>query len=217
MAKISKFGLIATKIGMTSIPTEEGNFIAVTLLKVEDQKITKILDLERDGYCGFQVGYKKKSETRLTKADITRLRKVQIEDNYAKFCEFRTTDKPEASVGDQLTVELLKDVTAVDVTGFTKGRGFQGAVKRWGSAIGRKSHGSRFHRRPGSLGSNTSPGRVFKNKHQPGQMGVEQRTARNLSVVDVDVARNVIAVKGSIPGNRKSYIEIRETNKAQRN
>lgn len=214
MAKTSDKGLIVKKVGMTRMVDAEGRLIPVTLLKVEDQKITKILTPERDGYHGFQVGYFLKSEKNLTKADVHRLRKVEVEDCFARFREFRTGGTLDGlQLGQAMTAELFKDVNAIDVTGVTKGRGFQGAVKRWGSTIGRMTHGSRFHRRPGSLGSNTTPGRVFKNKPQPGHMGVEACTVKNIRVVDVDMENNVIAIKGSVPGHREGYLEIRPTNK----
>lgn len=214
MAKTSDKGLIVKKVGMTRMVDAEGRLIPVTLLKVEDQKITKILTPERDGYHGFQVGYFLKSEKNLTKADVHRLRKVEVEESFARFREFRTGGALDGlQLGQAMTAELFKDINAIDVTGVTKGRGYQGAVKRWGSTIGRMTHGSRFHRRPGSLGSNTTPGRVFKNKPQPGHMGVEARTIKNIRVVDVDMENNVIAIKGSVPGHREGYLEIRPTNK----
>ncbi|MCB9228293.1 MAG: 50S ribosomal protein L3 [Deltaproteobacteria bacterium] len=214
MAKICEKGLIVSKVGMTRMVDTEGRVIPVTLLKVEDQRVTKLLTPERDGYYGYQVGYAPGAEKNLTKADISRLRKVEVEGNYSKFIEFRTSAATDSEIGRAMTAELFQGVGAVDVTGVTRGRGFQGAVKRWGSRIGRKSHGSRFHRRPGSLGQNTSPGRVFKNKHQPGQMGVAMRTVRNIRVMDVDTVNNVIAVKGSVPGHKEGFLEIRPTNKA---
>lgn len=212
MGKKSEKGLIAKKIGMTRIVSEDGEIVPVTLLQVPTQKITKVLSGEKDGYEGYQVGYFEKSEKNLTKPDTGRLRKVGVSENFAKFIEFRTEGSAsDRKIGDALTAEILKDVKTLNITGYTKGRGFQGAVKRWGASIGRMTHGSRFHRRPGSLGQCTTPGRVFKNKHQPGHMGVEKRTALNVKVVDVDVERNVIAIKGSIPGWRESYVEIRES------
>jgi len=214
MAKICDKGLIVKKVGMTRMVDAEGRLIPVTLLKIEEQKITKILTPDRDGYHGFQVGYFAKSAKNLTGADLQRLRKVEVPENFARFKEFRTQGAVDGiSVGQAMTAELFKDVGAIDITGITKGRGYQGAVKRWGSAIGRMTHGSRFHRRPGSLGSNTTPGRVFKNNHQPGQLGVEACTVRNIRVVDVDTDNNVIAIKGSVPGHREGYLEIRPTNK----
>ena len=214
MSKIREKGLIAKKVGMTRVVDARGEMVPVTLLKVEKQKITKVLSTDKDGYSGFQVGFMVKSEKNITKADVTRLRKSGVEENFSKFMEFRTpADVKDLKVGEAVTADLFKDVQSVDITGLTKGRGFQGAVKRWGASIGRMTHGSRFHRRPGSLGQCTTPGRVFKGKHQPGQMGAKTQTVQNLSVVKVDPETGVIAIKGSIPGNRKSLVQIRETNK----
>lgn len=206
-------GIIAKKIGMTRIVDDKGVMVPVTLLEVQDQKVTKILTEERDGYNGFQVGYFTKAEKNLTKPDVTRLRKSSIQDNYARFKEFRTATPVEGlEVGAAFTAELFAEVAAVDVSGSTKGRGFQGSVKRWGSRIGRMTHGSRFHRRPGSLGQCTTPGRVYKNKKMPGQYGDIRKTVKNLQVLKVDTDMNVIAVKGSTPGNKNGFIEIRPTN-----
>lgn len=214
MAKISEKGLVARKVGMTRMVDADGNMIPVTLLQVENQKITKVLTPERDGYHGLQVGYFTKQEKNLTKADVQRLRKVGVETNYARFKEFRTAGPLEGlDVGTALTVAMLEGVTNVDICGLTKGRGFQGSVKRHGNAIGRMTHGSRFHRRPGSLGQNTTPGRVFKNKKMPGHMGVEQITIKNLKIMDIDLENNLIAIKGSVPGQRHGFLEVRPTNK----
>ena len=211
MARKSEKGLIAKKIGMTRVASEDGKVIPVTLLQIAKQKVTKVLSGEKDGYEAYQVGYFEKAEKNLTKPDLGRLRKNGVDENFAKFTEFRTTKSVEVKLGETLTAEHFKGIEALDVTGLTKGKGFQGAVKRWGASIGRMTHGSRFHRRPGSLGQCTTPGRVFKNKHQPGQMGVVQRTALNVKVVDVDVENNVIAVRGSVPGWREGFVEIRES------
>ena len=164
-------GLVAKKVGMSRFIMDDGKIIPVTILEVMDQKVTKVLDLEKDGYTGYQIGYGQKSEKNLSKADIHRLRKANVKENYSKFCEFRVSEKEskEIAAGATLTAESFANIETVDVTGTSKGRGFQGAVKRWNASIGRMTHGSRFHRRPGSLGQCTSPGRVFKNKHQPGQ------------------------------------------------
>lgn len=192
----------------------DGKMIPVTLLQVEDQKVTKVLTPERDGYHGLQVGFFTKSEKNLTKPDVQRLRKSGIEINYAKFKEFRTPGPVEGmEIGAALTASLLEGISNVDVSGLTKGRGFQGAVKRWNRAIGRMTHGSRFHRRPGSLGQCTTPGRVFKNKKMPGHMGDEVRTIKNLKIMDIDLENNLIALKGSVPGQRHGFLEIRPTNK----
>jgi large subunit ribosomal protein L3 len=199
-------GIIAKKIGMTRMVDGEGQLTAVTLLQVETQRVTKILTPERDGYHGIQVGYYTKAEKHLTKPDLTRLRKSSIQDNFTRFKEFRLEGAPSIEIGHQFKAEVLEGVKAIDATGITKGRGFAGAHQRWNSAVGRMSHGSRFHRRPGSLGMRSTPGRTFKNRHQPGHMGHEQVTIQNLDVLDIDKENNVIAVRGSVPGHRDGFL-----------
>ncbi len=209
-------GLIAKKVGMTRILDGEGQMVPVTLLKVEGQKVTKILSAERDGYTGIQVGYQEKPERKLTKGDVARLRKVGVQESYTKFKEFRLADgeKP-LDLGTLVSASLLEGVSSVDVTGITKGHGFEGAITRWGHSSGRRSHGSNFYRLPGSLGMRTTPGRVFKNKEVPGHMGMLQVTIQNLKVIDVDVEANVIALKGSVPGSRNGFVLVRPSVKAK--
>lgn len=207
-------GLVAKKIGMTRMVDKNGQLIAVTLLQVENQKVTKVLTKERDGYDAYQVGFKETKEKNLAKPDVARMRKVNVSDNFTQFKEFRTESPVAVELGVQLTTELLNGVTSVDVTGLTKGRGFTGSVKRWNTAVGRWSHGSRFHRSPGSLGTRTTPGRVFKGKPVPGHYGVEQVTIQNLSVVDVDQENSLIALSGAVPGHRNGYLFINPSVKA---
>jgi large subunit ribosomal protein L3 len=207
-------GLVAKKIGMTRMVDKNGQMIAVTLLQVENQKVTKILTKERDGYDAYQVGYKETKEKNLAKPDVARMRKVNVKENFTTFKEFRTEAPVAVELGAQLTTELLNGVTAVDVTGLTKGRGFSGSVKRWDTAVGRWSHGSRFHRSPGSLGTRTTPGRVFMGKKIPGVYGTEQVTIQNLSVVDVDKENSLIALSGAVPGHRNGYLFIKPSIKA---
>jgi len=207
-------GLVVKKVGMTRMVDSEGRMIPVTLVQADNQKITKVLTPERDGYHGIQVGFYLKPEHRLNKPDVHRLRKTQIDENYSKFREFRLeAPSEELKLGAPLTVSGFEKVGAVDATGITKGRGFQGAIKRHGSARGRMSHGSCYHRRTGSLGNRSTPGRVFKNKKIPGHMGVDARTIQNLKVVDVDVQNNVIALKGSVPGHRDGYLILKPSQK----
>ena len=188
---------------------DQGVYVPVTVLKVELQKVTKTLTVERDGYDAYQVGCEIKAKKNLTKADLARMEKASIEEAFSRFQEFRTGKEPSKhQVGDVIGAGILADIGTVDITGVTKGRGFQGAVRRFGATIGRMTHGSRFHRRPGSLGMRSTPGRVFKNKHQPGHMGVDQRTVQNLSVMKVDVEQNIIAVKGSVPGHRNAIVQV---------
>ena len=207
-------GLVAKKIGMTRMVDKNGHMIAVTLLQVENQKITKVLTKERDGYDAYQVGFKETKEKNLAKPDVARMRKVNVKENFTVFKEFRTEAPVAIELGTQLTTDLFSGVTSVDVTGITKGRGFTGSVKRWDTAVGRWSHGSRFHRSPGSLGTRTTPGRVFKGKPVPGHYGVEQVTIQNLSVVDVDKDNSLIALSGAVPGHRNGYLFIKPSIKA---
>lgn len=194
----------------------EGRMVPVTLLQIDGQKVTKVCTKEREGYSAYQVGYYQKEERKLTKPDVARLRKVDVKESYSRFREVRLDGAaPEDfKVGRALMAEDLEGVTAVDVTGLTKGRGFTGVIKRWNSARGRMTHGSQYHRRTGSIGSNTSPGRVIKNKKMPGHYGVERVTMLNLKVMDLDKNNNVIAIKGSVPGHENSYLVLRPSIKA---
>jgi len=211
-------GLIAKKIGMTRMVDSEGQMTPVTLLQVELQKVTKVLTEERDGYSALQVGYDTKAEKRLSKPDLGRLRKANIAENFSKFREFKASSATaDLLVGTSLEWQaMFEGVTAVDVTGLTKGRGFSGAHVRWNSAVGRMSHGSRFHRRPGSLGMRSTPGRVMKNRHQPGQYGAEQVTIQNLDVLDFDQNSRVLSVRGSVPGHRDGFLVVRPSIKAKK-
>jgi large subunit ribosomal protein L3 len=208
--KIKAKALIGKKVGMTRVYDDKGQMIPVTLLEIPNLKVTKVLTPERDGYHGFQLGYYEKREVLLTKPDITRLRKASVTENFSRFKEFRIDSPiPEIVLGKALSAKEFEGVSSVDVMGLTRGQGFQGAVKRWGASIGRKSHGSDFHRRPGSLGMRSTPARVFKNKPMPGRLGGERTTVLNLSVVEVDIENNLIAVKGSVPGNSGSFVALR--------
>jgi large subunit ribosomal protein L3 len=208
MAKIRQKGLIAKKVGMTRVVDTDGNVIPVTLLHVPEQQVTKVMSVEREGYTGYQIGFQEKAEKHLSRADLKRLEKAGVKTLFSRNVEFRASEVA-LQVGESLTVEQLKDVSIVDITGLTKGRGFQGAIKRWNSSRGPMTHGSHYHRRTGSLGQNSSPSRVFKNKKMPGHLGVEQVTVRNLEVVRVDLEQNLIAIKGSVPGHNNCYIEVR--------
>jgi large subunit ribosomal protein L3 len=195
----------------------EGQMTAVTLLQVTQQKVTKILTPERDGYHAIQVGYFAKAEKHLTKPDVSRLRKVGITDNFTRFREFRyPSAQADLALGTSLELTALEGIGAVDITGISKGRGFSGAHRRWNAAVGRMSHGSRFHRRPGSLGMRSTPGRVMKNRHQPGHMGDERVTLMNLKVLDFDKENSVLAVRGSVPGHRDGFLVIRPSIKTKK-
>jgi len=211
------YGVVAKKIGMTRMVDSEGAFIPVTLLKVEHQKVTKHLSPERDGYCAIQIGYQAKKAKKLARADVFRLKKVGIDDKFSLFFESRMKIVPnDRPLGYEITGEELEGLGHIDVTGISKGKGFQGAVRRWGHKTGKQTHGSHFHRRPGSLGQRTTPGRVFKNKKMPGHQGAVRKTVQNLKVVDLNKEEKILAVKGSVPGCRNSYVLVRAQIKSKK-
>lgn len=206
-------GFVGKKIGMTRMPDGD-SLAAVTLIKLEKQKVTAVRTIAKNGYNAVQIGYYPKRPVRLGKPDIGRLRKAGIEDSFARFREFRVAQSvDDQHIGKDLTINMVADALAeaklLDVQGITKGRGFQGAIKRWGSKTGRSTHGSRFHRRPGSLGQRAAPGRVFKNRKQPGQMGGVRCTMQNMRVLAIDKELDLIAVRGSVPANKGAYVIMR--------
>lgn len=209
------YGLIGRKAGMTRIP-HEGELSAVTLIKIETQKVIAVMNAARNGYDALKIGYDMRKEKQLCKPDRGRLRKAGISENFARSKEFRSGEPvPDDCVGSVLDVDMLKDVKRLDVQGITKGRGFQGVVKRWGHKTGRRTHGSRFHRRPGSLSGRAAPARVFKNKKLPGQTGNVKRTVQNLKVLAIDTEQRIVAVKGAVPGQRGGFVLLKPAIKAR--
>lgn len=200
-------GLIGRKIGMTQIYTTEGNVIPVTVLEVGPCPILQIKTRDKDGYEALKLSFLE-SKKGLTNQMKGVYEKAGIEPHkYIK--EFRC-DSGEYKVGDNLTIDLYKDVNFIDVTGITKGKGFQGVIKRWGFHGGKMTHGSMFHRRPGSIGKCQWPGRVLKGKKLPGRMGGVKKTVQSLKVVDIDSSKNVVLVKGAVPGPNNGIVYIKE-------
>ncbi len=209
--KNSFLGIVAKKVGMTRMVSQDGTVTPVTLLEITSQKVTKMMEPTKDGYAAYQVGYFEKAEKNLNKPDLSRLRKTGINNNFTNFKEFRSSNKAVEGlqVGSELDVSMLEGVSSVDITGVTKGRGFQGAIKRWGSARGRMSHGSCYHRRTGSLGMRATPGRVFKNKKMPGHHGTHNITMQNLTVMNIDKDNRLLAIKGSVPGYSNGFVFVK--------
>ncbi len=195
-------GLVGRKLGMTRIFTEDGQSLPVTVIEVEANRVTQLKTLETDGYTAVQVTTGVKKASRLTKAEAGHFAKAQVEAGRGLW-EFRLNDGEgsELVTGSELKVELFADVKKVDVTGTSKGKGFAGTVKRWNFRTQDMTHGnSRSHRVPGSIGQNQSPGKVFKGKKMAGHMGNERVTVQSLDLVRVDVERNLLLVKGAVPG-----------------
>lgn len=208
-----KKGIIGKKIGMTQIFDEVGNVIPVTIIE-SGCVVTQKKTADKDGYDAVQLGFDDVKEKHLTKAEKGHFAKANVTPKkYLK--EFRLENCADINVGDTISVDTFAAGDKVDVTGITKGRGYTGAVKRWGNHILRMTHGTGpIHREVGSMGANSSPSRVFKNKKMAGQYGNEQVTVLNLVVVKIDAEKNILAVKGAIPGARGGIVFIRDSVKA---
>lgn len=195
-------GLIGRKVGMTRIFTPEGVSIPVTVIEVDANRVTQVKTLETDGYRAIQVTTGTKKASRLVKPEAGHFAKAGVEAGRGLW-EFRLADGEgsDIAVGAELKVELFSDVKMVDVTGQSKGKGFAGTIKRWNFSMGDATHGNSLsHRSPGSIGQRQSPGRVFEGKKMAGHMGDERVTVQSLEVVRVDAERNLLLVKGAVPG-----------------
>lgn len=206
-------GILGKKVGMTQIFTENGELIPVTVIEATPNVVLQVKTVETDGYEAVQVGFQDKRDIlsnkpakgHVAKANTTPKRFIR---------EFNDVELGEYEVGKEITVDVFQAGDIVDVTGTTKGHGFQGAIKRHGQSRGPMAHGSRYHRRPGSMGGASDPSRVFKGKKLAGRMGGDRVTVQNLEIVRVDADKNVILVKGNVPGAKKSLIEIKTAVKA---
>ena len=208
-----KKGIIGKKLAMTQIFDEKGNVIPVTLIEAGPCVVAQKKTVENDGYAAIQLAYEDAKEKHLTKAELGHFKKAGITPK-KHLKEFRLDDCSAYEVGSVVTVETFAAGEKVDITGITKGRGFAGCVKRWGHHILRMTHGTGpIHRQPGSMGV-IDPARIFKNKKMPGQYGNEQVTILNLVAVKIDAEKNLIAVKGAVPGSKGGIVFIRDSVKA---
>jgi len=205
--------LIGKKVGMTQIFDETGKVIPVTAIQAGPCVIAQIKTVETDGYNAIQLGFGDVKETKLNKPKKGHFAKVKIAPKkYLR--EFRTDAVEELTVGTELKADVFEIGDRLDIQGTTKGKGFQGVIKRHGQSRGPMGHGSMYHRRPGSMGATSTPGRVFKGKKLPGHMGRTTVTIQNLDVVKVDTDKNVILVKGSVPGAKGAILKIKLSVKA---
>ena len=210
-----KKAILATKVGMTQIFNDEGVLVPVTVLQAGPCVVTQVKTEENDGYKAVQVGFVDKREKLVNKPVKSHFDKAGV--SYKRFVrEFRFENSEEYNVKDEIKADIFAAGDKVDATAISKGKGFQGAIKRLGQSRGPMAHGSKFHRHQGSNGSATTPGRVFKGKGMPGQMGNKKITTQNLEIVKVDVENNLILVKGAVPGPKKSLVTLKETVKANK-
>ena len=204
-----KKGIYGKKLGMTQIFDNDGLVIPVTVVEVEPSLVLRKKTVETDGYNALVIATGEVKEKQMNKPDKGQFDKVKLA--YKKYVkELRLDDIESYNVGDELKADIFEAGELVDVQGISKGKGFQGVIKRHGQHIGPKGHGSMYHRRPGSMGPTSSPGRVFPGKKLPGQTGKETITVQNLQVVKVDMDKNVILIKGSVPGYKKSLVKIKD-------
>ena len=210
-----KKAILATKVGMTQIFNEDGVLTPVTVLQAGPCVVTQVKTLENDGYEAVQVGFADKREKLVNKPMKGHFDKAGV--SYKRFVrEFRFDNASDYNVKDEIKSDIFAAGDKIDATAISKGKGFQGAIKRHGQSRGPMAHGSKFHRHQGSNGSATTPGRVFKGKGMPGQMGAKRITIQNLEVVRVDAENNIILVKGAVPGPKKSLVTLKETVKTDK-
>ncbi|EAE6219880.1 50S ribosomal protein L3 [Listeria monocytogenes] len=206
-------GILGRKVGMTQVFTENGELIPVTVIEAAQNVVLQKKTVETDGYEAVQIGFEDKrailsnkpEQGHVAKANTTPKRFIR---------EFRDVNLDEYEIGAEVKVDVFAEGDIIDATGVSKGKGFQGVIKRHGQSRGPMAHGSRYHRRPGSMGP-VAPNRVFKNKLLPGRMGGEQITIQNLEIVKVDVEKNVLLVKGNVPGAKKALVQIKTATKAK--
>ncbi len=210
-----KKAILATKVGMTQIFNEDGALTPVTVLQAGPCVVVQVKTIENDGYEAVKVGFVETRDKLVSNPVKKYLEKIGVPcKRYIK--EFRFENSADYSIKDEIKADIFAVGDKVDATAISKGKGFQGAIKRLGQSRGPMAHGSKFHRHQGSNGSATTPGRVFKGKGMPGHMGSKKVTIQNLEVVRVDVENNLILVKGAVPGAKKSLITIKETVKASK-
>ena len=203
-------GILGKKVGMTQVFKENGDVVPVTVVKAGPCPVVQKKTETVDGYEAVQLGFEDAKEFRVNKPESGHFEKHDVEPKkYIK--EFRMDGTEELETGDEITVETFSAGEKVDVTGTSKGKGFAGTVKRWNFNTGPKTHGSRNYRLPGSIGQSADPARVFKGKKMPGRMGRDKVTVQNLEVVKVDSEKNLLLIKGGLPGPKKGLLEITET------
>ncbi len=208
-----KKAILATKVGMTQIFNEDGVLTPVTVLQAGPCVVTQVKTVEKDGYSAVQVGFVDKREKLVNKPLKGMFDKAGV--SYKRFVrEFRFENAEEYSVKDEIKADVFTAGDKIDATAISKGKGFQGAIKRHGQSRGPMAHGSKYHRHAGSNGACSDPSKVFKGKKMAGHMGAKQITIQNLEVVRVDVENNLLLVKGSVPGPKKALITIKETVKS---
>lgn len=202
--------IIGKKLGMSQIFTEEGKVIPVTVVEAGPCPVVQVKTKENEGYDAVQVAFGEIKETRVTKPVAGHFKKASVKPaRYLR--ELRLSDCSKYTVGSEIKCDVFAEGEHVDVSGVSKGHGYSGVIQRWNQHRGPMAHGSGFHRGIGSMGANSSPSRIFKNKKMPGQWGAEKVTVQNLTIAKVDAARNLLLIKGALPGSKGSLVVIKKS------
>lgn len=212
--KVDLVEFCGVKAGMTRIFDTRGNHVPVTVIKLIPNRISQVKTKEKDGYEAYQVAYGEKRESLVSKPVKGHLKSAKIEQSLTRFFEV-STEVEASNLGKEVGFDAFAEESYVDVTGISKGKGCQGVIKRFHFAGGPASHGSHFHRRPGSIGQRATPARVYANKKLPGHMGAKTRTTQNLKVIAVNVEKGFMLIKGSVPGAKNSFVRIKKAIKKQ--
>ncbi|MBV6518421.1 MAG: 50S ribosomal protein L3 [Candidatus Brocadia sp.] len=198
-------GFLGKKIGMTQIYSDDGALLPVTLIQAGPCSVMQIKTVENDGYSAVQLGFDDRKKKHATKSEIGHGAKMSLEPK--RFIrEIRSETGADVKLGQRIGVDILQDVKTINVIGITKGKGYAGVMKRWNFKGGLNTHGSTRHRPPGSIGSNTDPGRVIRGKKMAGRLGGERVTIKNIDIIKIDAERNLLFVKGAVPGHKGSYL-----------
>lgn len=204
-----KKAILGKKLGMTQIFKEDGELVPVTVIEAGPCVVIQVKNNEIDKYAAVKIGYSDIREKLVNKPIKGQYEKAEAP--YKRYMrEFRFENSSDYKVGDEIKVDAFEAGDIIDVSGNGKGKGFQGVIKRWNQSRGPMTHGSHYHRRPGSMGSSSSPSKVFKNKHLPGHMGAKKITVQNLEIVRVIAEKNLILVKGSVPGAKGNLLTVRD-------
>jgi large subunit ribosomal protein L3 len=212
-----KKAILGKKVGMTQVFLKDGRLIPVTVVEAGPCKVVQVKTVQTDGYEAVQVGFGELAESRAkklkNKPELGHFKKAGVPAT-RHLRELRLEDIANVNVGDEIKCDVFAEGEAVDVTGISKGHGFTGVIQRWNQHTGPMAHGSKYHRGVGSMGANSDPSRVFKNKHMPGQYGGERVTVQNLEIVTVDAERNLLLIKGAVPGAKGALLIVRNSVKS---
>ncbi len=206
--KVELPAFYGVKAGMTRIFDADGTHIPVTVIKLIPNYISQVKTTEKDGYEAYQVAYGEKRSKLITKPKKGQLAKAKIEKDLFRFAEVNGVEVSEENLGKEVSISSFGADTYVDVSGTSKGKGFQGVIKRYGFAGGPAAHGSKFHRTPGSIGNRATPGKVWAGKKMPGHMGDKSKTIQNLKIVEVNEDKGYLLIKGSLPGSKNGFVRI---------